>query len=285
MERSTFLDLACENWEEKNSTAKRKEVWSSSSGNLQIRWGEDQAHGRYAVFFTQPLWKLNDESFFELREKLSEELHHFLFENVRNCETEKKSLLVAGLGNPKMTADALGAEVCDRMIVTGGMEETSSEISLSAVSLGVLGTTGIESFEHLDALCRYLRPSVVLAVDALSAKSQARVGATIQISTGGISPGAGVGNSQKTLSQKTLGVPVVSLGVPTVVRSSVIIREAMEKLGVKASKEEAIFAQDSFFLMPKECDLILRNAALLLSSAIHRACEFSFLSSHTVRED
>ncbi len=281
MEVSTFLDLACENFEEENSTDKNK-IWKSSSGNLQIRWGEDKIHKHYAVFFTEPIWRMCDESFFEVREKLSQELYSFLFCDGINRAKGQTHLLVAGLGNPKMTADALGAEVVDRIAVTRKMEDVkNADPSVSAVSLGVLGTTGIESFEHLDALCGYLKPNVVLVVDALSAKSQARIGATIQISTGGISPGAGVGNSQKSLCRETLGVPVVSLGVPMVVRSSVIVREAMNALGVEFSKDENGFlTQDSFFMMPKEGDLILRNAAVLLASAINRACDFSFQSSH-----
>lgn len=276
MDRSVFFDLACENFDEKNGEEKKQDVRQSSSENLRIQRGEDELHGRYSVFFCEPIWQMREDRFFEVREKLSEELNFFLSEALRNDPKKEKTLLVAGLGNPKMTADALGAEVVDRIEITRKMGESDEgHWSICAVSIGVLGTTGIETFEHLDALCSYLQPSVVVAVDALSAKSQARVGAAIQISSGGISPGGGVGNPQKRVSEKTLGVPVVSLGVPTVVRSSIIVREAIESLGVALTAEEQkILSQDPYYLMPKESDLLLKSAALLLSSAIRRACDF-----------
>ncbi len=277
MDRSVFFDLAYENFDEKNREEKKQDVWESPSGNLRIRRGEDDLHGRYSVFFCEPIWQMREEIFFEVREKLSEELGEFLSDAFQKDHKKEKTLLVAGLGNPKMTADALGAEVVDRIEITRKMEKNDfSRPLICAVGIGVLGTTGIESFEHLDALCGYLQPSVVLAVDALSAKSQARVGAAIQISSGGISPGAGVGNLQKRVSAKTLGVPVISLGVPTVVRSSVIVREAIDSLGFVLTEEARKFlSQDSYFLMPKESDLLLQYASLLLASAIRRACDFS----------
>ena len=277
MDRSTFFDLACENSEEKDFTENHRDVRASSSEKIQIRRGSDDIHGSYTVFFTEPLWEMGEKNFFEVREILSEELGRFLSEALREDVGKEKILLVAGLGNPKMTADALGSEVVDRIEITRKTEKNNSSLlSVCAVGVGVLGTTGIETFEHIDALCRYLHPSAVLAVDALSAKSQTRVGTAIQISSGGISPGGGVGNSQKSLSKKTLGIPVISIGVPTVVRSSVIIREAMDAFGLSLTdKEKDSLTRDSFFMMPKESDLLLERAALLLASAIRHACDFS----------
>ena len=275
MDRSVFLDLACENSDEKFSASERKSVWTAPSGNFRICRGKNDQHGGYSVFFTDPIWLWGEELFFEVREKLSDELSRFLsvaFE--KDCSREK-ILLVAGLGNPKMTADALGAEVIERMEITRKIgSDSESSVKVCAVIPGVLGATGIETVEHIGALCDRIHPSAVLAVDALSAKSQARLGATIQISSGGISPGGGIGNLQKRLSEETLGVPVVSIGVPTVVRSSVIVREALEELRISLTEEEIGFiSRNPFFMLPGECDLLLQSAALLLASAIHRACE------------
>ena len=276
MERSTFFDLACENVEEENQTSDKQELLGLHFGKIRQKRGWNEAHGRYTVFFTDPIWNMSEKTFFEVRQLLSEELFRFLSDAWKEEENREKLLLVAGLGNPNMTADALGARVVDRVDVTRKIrEDEKSPVKLCAVSLGVLGTTGIETFEHVDALCRYLHPSAVLTVDALSAKSQSHVGAAIQISSGGISPGGGVGRPQKILSSKTLGVPVVSIGIPTVVRSSVMIREAMAEMGVRLTqKEQQAFSKDSFFMMPKECDLLLQSASLLLSSAIGRVGGF-----------
>ncbi|MBQ2999428.1 MAG: GPR endopeptidase [Clostridia bacterium] len=278
MDRSTFFDLACENIEEKDLTENHQDVHATSSPKIQIRRGSDELHGNYTVFFTEPIWQMGEKRFFEMREILAQELWQFLLAAFEEKFEKEKTLLVAGLGNSKMTADALGAEVVERVEITRKMEENNSSFfSVCAVGVGVLGTTGIETFEHIDALCRYLHPSAVLAIDALSAKSQSRVGAAIQISSGGISPGGGVGNPQKNLSKETLGVPVISMGIPTVVRSSVMIREAMESLGISLThKEKEGLSRDSFFMMPKESDLLLQRAALLLSSAIRRVCDFSY---------
>ena len=224
MDRSTFFDLACENSEEKDFTGNHRDVRASSSEKIQIRRGSDDIHGSYTVFFTEPIWEMGEKKFFEVREILSEELGRFLSEALREDVGTEKILLVAGLGNPKMTADALGSEVVDRIEITRKTEKNNSSL----------------------------------------------------LSAGGISPGGGVGNSQKSLSKKTLGVPVISIGVPTVVRSSVIIREAMDAFGLSLTdKEKDSLTRDSFFMMPKESDLLLERAALLLASAIRQACDFS----------
>lgn len=289
MNRSAFFDIACENPKEENQKEKKRDEREDSSENFRIYRGTHEMHGSYSVFFTEPIWKMGEQRFFAIREQLAKELGDFISDALIEDQKKEKTLLIAGLGNPKMTADALGAEVVDRIEITRKIEQfDSSKPTICAVSLGVLGTTGMEAFEHLDALCRYLHPSVVVAVDALSAKSQTSVGAAIQISSGGISPGGGVGVPQKILSKETLGIPVISIGVPTVIRSSVMIREAIDELGVKLSEEDQeILSKDSFFMMPKECDLLIQSASLLIASAIRCAYDFScqsFSKSHIFRD-
>ena len=281
MERSVFFDLACENGRGDGEEGKESQIWRSPRGSFVLRKGENTTHGNYAVFFTEPLWQLNDDCFFELLEGISGELSMLLS---RARSPKNSTLLIAGLGNAAMTADALGAEVVGRVTVTRKLYEANSSVRIAAVATGVLGTTGIETYEHLRALCEVIRPFAVIAVDALSAKTRERLGATVQISTGGISPGAGVGNSQKRLSENTLGIPVITLGVPTVIHSSAIVREAFETIGVEhwESAKNFLAEDGGLFVMPKESDLLLRSASLLLSSAIDRACrtlaEFSHIS-------
>ena len=277
MERSVFYDLACESFSRKECEEQGSKFWESSAGDLQIRWGEDERHGRYAVFFTKPLSWIENAYFLSVREKVAEELFSIFLEMMPRKRGKSRSLLVAGLGNPKMTADALGAEVADRVTVTRKIYELSdrfSPMSVSAISTGVLGTTGIETIEHLQALCQQISPDVVLTVDALAAKRSERLGATIQISTGGISPGSGLKQPQKRLNYQSLGVPVISIGVPTVIHASAILGEAFTELGVFEweSAQELLAKEKNFFVMPKESDLLLRSSAQLLSSAINQAC-------------
>ena len=206
-----------------------------------------------------------------MREKLSEEICRLFSEMIQ--EKNKVSVLVAGLGNPKMTADALGSAVADRITVTRKIVN-EPRTRVSAISTGVLGTTGIETVEHLSALCERIQPSVVIAVDALAAKRRERLGATVQITADGLSLGAGINHSQSRVCQRTLGVPVISLGVPTVLPSSAILSEAFSCLSLEESEDAKVILEreKGFFVMPKESDLLLESAALLLSSAINRAC-------------
>ncbi len=277
MERSFFYDLAYESFSRKECEEQGSKFWESSAGDLQIRWGEDKHHGRYIVFFSSPLYWIEDDYFLLVREKVAEELFALFSEMMPINRGESRSLLVAGLGNPKMTADALGAEVAERITVTRKIYEPAdrfSSMSVSAISTGVLGTTGIETIEHLQGLCQQISPDLVLTVDALAAKRSDRLGATIQISTGGISPGSGVKQPQKRLNYQTLGMPVISIGVPTVIHASAILGEAFTELGVFEweSAQELLAKEKNFFVMPKESDLLLRSSALLLSSAINQAC-------------
>lgn len=137
--------------------------------------------------------------------------------------TSKHKGLVVGLGNINVTPDSLGPLVVDNVIVTRHMflinpEEVSEGISdVSAISPGVMGTTGIETVDIIDAVINKINIDYVIAVDALASRSIARVNKTIQVTNTGISPGSGVGSKRKELSKETIGVPVIAIGVPTVV--------------------------------------------------------------------
>lgn len=144
--------------------------------------------------------------------------------------------LIVGLGNLNVTPDSLGPLVIDNVIVTRHMfiinpEDVSQGISdVSAISPGVMGNTGIETFDIIDAVIKRINVDYVIAVDALASRSIARVNKTIQVTNTGISPGSGVGNKRKELSKESIGIPVIAIGVPTVVDAVTIASDTVEFL-------------------------------------------------------
>lgn len=157
---------------------------------------------------------------------------------------EKISVLVAGLGNREVTPDALGPRVVDNMMITRhvlkefgkyafGEEEVSS---VSGIVPGVMAQTGMESQEIIRGIVEETRPDVMIAIDALAARSTKRLSRTIQITDTGINPGSGVGNHRHGLSKDTIGIPVIAIGVPTVVDAATIVGDTMQNL-IQAMEE------------------------------------------------
>ena len=147
---------------------------------------------------------------------------------------EDASCLVVGLGNWNVTPDALGPLVCENLLVTRHLFELQPEHveegyrPVSALSPGVMGLTGIETSDIIFGVVEKTKPDFVIAIDALASRSIERVNSTIQISDTGIHPGSGVGNKRKELSQETLGIPVIAIGVPTVVDAVSITSDAID---------------------------------------------------------
>jgi spore protease len=184
-------------------------------------------------------------------------------------------VLAAGLGNRAVTPDALGPLTAERVLATRHIQGELAKVTgldglrpVSVLSPGVLGCTGMEAFEVLRAIVKETRPAAVVVVDALAARSPARLGCTVQLSSGGISPGAGVGNSRPRIDESTLGVPVVSLGIPTVVDASTF---AFDLAGDGAPLEKAAPRGASMMVTPREIDLIIQRGSRLLAMGINRA--------------
>lgn len=270
-------DLFCENTEflrERNRHGDAVE--EVTRGHLGIiRW--KPLGGASAVTIqTPPLWQLDVREYDEVRECLAEELRHML-----NPSNEKKfnSLLVIGLGNPALTSDALGPETVRRIAVSAPDKRQDGErrkgCTVSAFVPDVFGNTGIETAQLIRGIVTTVRPDLVLAVDALAAKNPRRLGTVIQLSDGGICPGSGLGNHRKEISRRTLGVPVIAMGIPTVVSSYAMMAEMLEVIDVPSDLESirALLEEGRrFFVTPKEIDLIVQSASFLLSDAIHGAC-------------
>lgn len=170
----------------------------------------------------------------ELRDRVSQVLADEL-RALFPDETEGASLVV-GLGNWHVTPDSLGPKVIEELLVTRHLFEYAPDYvddgmrSVCAIAPGVLGITGIETGDIIRGIVERVKPARVIAVDALAARSMDRLGTTIQIADTGISPGSGVGNKRQSLSLDTLGVPVLAIGVPTVVYANTIVIDAMSKL-------------------------------------------------------
>lgn len=156
-------------------------------------------------------------------------------------------VLVVGLGNRQITADALGSRTVEKMLVTRHMAENQSAPladfrSVCAVSPGVLGITGIETAEMVRGVVEKVHPCAVIAVDALAAREAKRIGTVLQVTDTGICPGSGVGNHRVGLQKSTLGVPVIAVGVPMVVYASTIARDALsylvEELALTGEEQE-----------------------------------------------
>lgn len=190
-------------------------------------------------------------------------------------------VFVAGLGNAKLTADAVGPETVDRLTATRHLREHETELfealgcsALSAFSPGVLGQTGIETLELLRGAVRSIRPDLVIVVDALAARSCSRLASTVQISDSGIEPGSGVGNRRTAITAETLGVPVMALGVPTVVDSSTLVWDALRQANIREVSDALHTVLENgkrFFVSPKESDLISASVSDLLARAISEA--------------
>ncbi|MFD2446126.1 GPR endopeptidase [Bacillus sp. CGMCC 1.16607] len=148
--------------------------------------------------------------------------------------TEKASCLVVGLGNWNVTPDSLGPLVCENLLVTRHLYQLQPENveegyrPVSALSPGVMGITGIETSDIIFGVVEKTKPDFVIAIDALASRSIERVNSTIQVSDTGIHPGSGVGNKRKEISKETLGVPVIAIGVPTVVDAATITSDTID---------------------------------------------------------
>lgn len=199
-------------------------------------------------------------------------------------------VLVVGLGNRNITPDALGPEVVNRTLVTrhllGAPWAQSGMNSVCAVAPGVLGITGIESMELVDALVKALSPRAILCVDSLAARDSGRIGCTIQLTDTGIQPGAGVGNHRRPLTRESVGVPVISVGMPTVIYAATLARDAFAWLADREdggeNHEEALADMEKTLLgaeigemivTPREIDAIIQDASGIIASAINRALQ------------
>lgn len=207
---------------------------------------------------------------------LSEELVNLIGKIFNGKKVNELSYLIVGLGNSDFTADSIGPSTAQMIIPTKHIlpADRCGMPSVSVFIPGVVSKSGIESANMVKSVSNEILPDLVIAIDSLSARSCERLGKTIQISSSGISPGSGVRNSRIAINEETVGIPVISVGVPTVVDSATLVLDTLERAGFEKI-DENLFAvlkeSKSFFVTPKECDDIVKSAAELISKAIHKA--------------
>ncbi len=231
-------------------------------------------------------------------QKSSEVVTKELKDIINNLVSPEDPILIVGLGNLYVTPDALGPRVVQDIDITRHILEYMPNVleqgtrSVSAVSPGVLGTTGIETLEILKGIVDNIKPKLIIVIDALASRSIARISSTIQIADTGIVPGAGVGNARKELTINTLGIPVIAMGVPTCVEAATIAADSLDLFIQKVQEEaqsndflnklqdedkyemikEVLAPQDyNFIVTPKEIDELIEN----MSSVVARGINFA----------
>lgn len=261
-------DLALELSEGLNEKTEGVEQVSETDGEIKItrikitsEKGEraiNRPIGEYITLEFPPLFKISDYS--GLKNAVIRELDGLLSE-------KKERILVAGLGNTDITPDAVGPLTARQILATRHITGQFAESiglkglkSVSVISPGVLGQTGIETTELIKCAVDATKPDAVIVIDALAAGSAARLFTTLQLCNTGITPGSGVKNSRCEISEKILGVPVIAIGVPTVMDADAL---AAELTGAEAEKSA------DMFVTPKEVDLLCDRISEILSQALN----------------
>ena len=234
--------------------------------------------------------------------EISEELAKILKE-LMPIEKKELSVLIAGLGNREVTPDALGPRVVDNMMITRHIIRKFGKYAfglkrnhqISSIVPGVMAQTGMETLEIIKGVLEETKPDYIIAVDALAARSAKRLNRTIQITDTGISPGSGVGNHRHALNKESMGIPVIAIGIPTVVDAATIVSDTMNNL--VSAMEEARRLEDigksisqleeaqkhelirellspnlnAMFVTPKDIDEAVKRLSFTISEGINMA--------------
>lgn len=212
----------------------------------------------------------------------------------------QEDILVVGLGNLYVTPDALGPKVVNEIDITRHLLNYMPDVldkdtrPVSAIAPGVLGTTGIETLEVIKGIVENIHPKLIIVIDALASRSIERISSTVQLADTGIVPGAGVGNERKELTKETLGVPVIAIGIPTVVEAATIAADSLDLFIQKVQEEaksneflnqlqeedkyemikEVLTPEDyNFIVTPKEIDDLIENMKDVVARGINFATQ------------
>lgn len=252
--------------EERNVTITRVRI-ESENGAKAI----GKPIGTYVTLETPELILPDEGSHRAVSEVLAMQLRSLVKEDVQ-------SVLVVGLGNREVTPDALGPEVIGNLYITRHILREYGEYafpdkkvaSISGIVPGVMAQTGMETLEIIKGILSETKPQLVIAVDALAARSVKRLGRTIQLADTGINPGSGVGNHRKGLNKETLGVPVIAIGVPTVVDAATIVYDVCQDV------DKIPGGIAGMFVTPKNIDETVKNLSYTISEALNMTFELNF---------
>lgn len=227
--------------------------------------------GTYVTIDVKDLKIATEEEMEKAGEVLTKELKNIVDKHIGSQD----EVLVVGLGNIYVTPDSLGPKVINEIEVTRHIINYMPQYvkegtrKISAISPGVLGTTGIETVEILKGIVENIHPKLIIVIDALASRSIERISSSVQISDTGIVPGAGVGNKRSEISIKSLGIPVIAIGIPTCVETAVLVNDSLnlfiEKLQDEAKsndylnsiKDENNYEEIKQILMPRDYNLIV----------------------------
>lgn len=277
-------DLAMERTVYPGGVGEGVAVQTQTEGDAEITWVRihtptaakrlGKAQGTYWTMTHPDMPYLSPEERIEVARQVAQTLRLML--------PPKGDVLVLGLGNRRMTADALGDRVISGILVTRHMKENGDLRSVCAISPGVLGVTGVETAELALGLVERLKPSAVVVVDALAAMETSHIGTTVQLTDTGIMPGSGVGNHRLGITADVLHVPVIALGIPMVVYASTIVRDALRKM-LSSEKDEAdahaladeLIRQSATDLVvtPRNIDELVAGLADMLALAVNSALQ------------
>ncbi len=254
-------------------TEKQKEGIRISTIEIQTEEGEKELgkpRGRYITLSFPTAANLGYAEFLALCDAVAEE--------IRALCHGKTRILVCGIGNETFAADALGVIAARHVLVTHHLKTMLSPhmdafADLAAITPGIMAKTGMESADLIRHAVETIHPDAVLVIDALAAREADRLARTVQLSDTGLTPGSGIGNRREALNEETLGVPVIAIGVPTVVDTATLVYDALSGQEID---ESAMKTLSGFFVAPKEMDVIAENLGKLIGYAINRAFHGDF---------
>ena len=262
-------------------------VQTQHEGEAEITWVRihtpaaakrlGKAEGTYWTMTHPDLPNLSPEERIEIAKQVAQTLRIML--------PPKGDVLVLGLGNRRMTADALGDRVVSGILVTRHMKDEVNLRGVCAMSPGVLGITGVETAELALGLVERLKPAAVLVVDSLAAMETSHIGTTIQLTDTGIHPGSGVGNHRLGITRDLLQVPVIAMGIPLVVYASTIVRDALKSIiSTEKSDDDAHEmaeqlvgqSESDLVVTPRNIDELVAGLADMLALAVNSALQSNY---------
>jgi spore protease len=241
--------------------------------------------GTYVTIESPPL-KINDPY---VRDEIIQTMEKSLQAMIGNYLKPQDTVLLVGLGNWRAVADALGPKFIEYSPITRHYHSYAPDALVQGmrpscgIAPGVLGITGLETFEVIKGIVEKVKPALLVVVDALAAQNVERIGTSVQMSNTGIQPGSGVGNARHAIRQEDLGVPVIAIGCPTIVSAAVIANEAVKKFclnsgasynentSLNSIKEILSPFGGSMGVTPKEIDEIIENSARIISMGVARS--------------
>lgn len=267
-EKDEMRGVTCEEqYDEKRNVTITKVKIETENGAKSI----GKPMGTYLTLEAPDMVMPDEGSHREISEVLSEQLKALI-------SKETESVLVVGLGNREVTPDALGPEVVGNLYITRHILKEYGQYAfpekkvaaISGIVPGVMAQTGMETLEIIKGIIGETKPQLVIAIDALAARSVKRLGRTIQLADTGINPGSGVRNHRKGLNEETLGVPVIAIGVPTVVDAATIVYDVCQDV------DKIPNGIAGMFVTPKNIDETVKNLSYTISEALNMTFELNF---------